>query len=125
MNNIARYCRSKVFQNYFYLLSILVFVLFLFPSCRISKPTAYFNTISRDTTIDQYISKDLELKITKNDILGIRVSSLNPVEDAFYNMSSSSLSSSSSSSSLSSSSTPSSPSSSSSSAQAGMGSYPV
>lgn len=49
------------------------------------KPTAYFQTLNRDTSIDRFVSKDLESKIIKNDLLSINVSSLNKAEDEYYN----------------------------------------
>ncbi|HXB12616.1 MAG TPA: polysaccharide biosynthesis/export family protein [Bacteroidia bacterium] len=44
--------------------------------------------MSRDTTINQFVDKNLESKIVTNDLLGISVSSLNKMEDEFYNISS-------------------------------------
>jgi polysaccharide export outer membrane protein len=70
-----------------------------FSSCRIIKPTAYFRTLGSDTAINQFVSKNMESKIVKNDVLTISVSSLNKMEDEYYNGSSVSSSSSSGSSS--------------------------
>jgi polysaccharide export outer membrane protein len=89
----------SAFKNYFYLFSFIIIALCLFSSCRIVRPTAYFQTLNRDTSINQFVSKDLESKIVKNDILAISVSSLNKIEDEYYNGSSLSSSSSSGSSS--------------------------
>lgn len=54
-------------------------------SCKVYRPTYYFRDIKRDTTIIGFINNDLELKIQKNDVLAIAISSLNPAEDALYN----------------------------------------
>ena len=81
-------CRSfSIFRNYFYPLSLIAFGLCLFSSCRIVKPTAYFKTIDKDSTINQFITKDIESKIVKNDKLEISISSLNKLEDDLYNVS--------------------------------------
>jgi len=87
MSNCMQYCKFSMFR-FFYPLFIIAFALCLFSSCRIIKPTAYFRPITRDTTINQFVDKNLESKIVKNDLLGISVSSLNKIEDEFYNISS-------------------------------------
>jgi polysaccharide export outer membrane protein len=81
-------CRSFVFKNCFYPLSLVVLVLCLFSSCRVIKPTAYFKTLNRDTTVSHFIDSNIESKIVKNDLLSISVSSLNKLEDELYNVSS-------------------------------------
>ena len=91
--------RYSVFKKYFCTFLFVVFALCLFSSCRIVRPTAYFQTLDKDTSINQFVSKDLESKIVKNDILAISVSSLNKMEDEYYNGASISSSSSSGSSS--------------------------
>jgi polysaccharide biosynthesis/export protein len=78
-------CRFSMSGIFFYPLSFIVFVLCLFSSCGIVKPTAYFQTLNRDTSINKFVSKDMESKIVKNDLLSINVSSLNKTEDEFYN----------------------------------------
>jgi polysaccharide export outer membrane protein len=88
MSNIMQCCRPFVFKNYFYPLSLVVFTLCLFSSCRISKPTAYFKTLNRDTAINHFVDSNIESKIVKNDLLSISVSSLNRLEDELYNVSS-------------------------------------
>jgi len=88
-----QYCRFSMFRNLFYSLIVIVFALCLFSSCRIVKPTAYFQTLYKDTAINQFVTKDLESKIVKNDVLAISVSSLNKTEDEYYNSSSLSTSS--------------------------------
>jgi polysaccharide export outer membrane protein len=82
-----QYCKFPM-SRFFYPLFVLAFALCLFSSCRIVKPTAYFASISKDTTINQFVDKSLESKIVKNDLLGISISSLNKIEDEFYNISS-------------------------------------
>lgn len=82
-----QHCKFSTFR-FFYPLFIIAFALCLFSSCKIIKPTAYFASISKDTAINQFVDKDMESKIVKNDLLGISVSSLNKIEDEFYNVSS-------------------------------------
>lgn len=81
-------CSLCGFKKCFYPLSLVTFTLFLFSSCRISKPTAYFRTLGKDTSINQFVDKNIESKIVKNDILSISVSSLNKLEDELYNVAS-------------------------------------
>lgn len=62
-------------------------ILFLtaFSSCKVTRQTQYFKTLSKDTTLTGFISNDFESKIRKGDRLAISVSSLSPVEDALFN----------------------------------------
>jgi len=85
MSNSVQYYKFSMFTNSLFLLALVVVTLCLFSSCRIIKPTAYFQTIDKDTSINQFVTKDIESKIVKNDILDISVSSLNKLEDEFYN----------------------------------------
>jgi polysaccharide export outer membrane protein len=80
-------CKSSIF-GIPYPLFLIVVLVSLFSSCRIIKPTAYFNPTTKDTIINQFVDKNMESKIVKNDLLGISVSSLNKIEDEFYNISS-------------------------------------
>ncbi len=66
--------------------SVIIFLsAALFTSCAISKPTYPFKDITRDTVIKSNTNIDTELKIQKNDLLSLAISSLNPVEDQFFN----------------------------------------
>ena len=70
------------------LIKLLVFIYlssFLFTSCAVSKPTYIFRDIVKDTIIKGFVDTDIELKIQKNDILSISISSLNPIEDQLFN----------------------------------------
>jgi polysaccharide biosynthesis/export protein len=64
---------------------ILIVVLFLFSSCKITQQSAYFKTLQKDTTLKNFVTNDFELKIIKGDRLSINVSSMSPTEDAFFN----------------------------------------
>jgi polysaccharide export outer membrane protein len=54
-------------------------------SCRTIKSYNYFNTLTRDTTIQSYVAPNFESKIQKNDVLGVSVSSLNSELDLQFN----------------------------------------
>lgn len=57
----------------------------IFSSCAVSKPTYPFKDIVRDTVITGLKETDIELKIQKEDLLTLSISSLNPAEDVFFN----------------------------------------
>ncbi len=57
----------------------------LFSSCAIIKPTYVFKDVKKDTIITGFKDYDLDIKIAKNDILNLTISSLNPVEDLLFN----------------------------------------
>ena len=62
----------------------------LFSSCKVTKPSAYFTNLKKDTTLRGIVTPDFELKIRKGDRLLIKVSSLSSVEDALFNSASTS-----------------------------------
>ena len=68
----------------FILLSIVV-VTSLLSSCKMTKSFTYFKSLTKDTTIEAYVSPSFESKIQKKDILGISVSSLNNDLDLQFN----------------------------------------
>ncbi|MFN0082668.1 MAG: polysaccharide biosynthesis/export family protein [Ferruginibacter sp.] len=70
-----------------YLLSILFFgILVLFiSSCKVTKPSSYFTSLKKDTTLIGFVTGDFQLKIRKGDRLSINVSSLSTIEDALFN----------------------------------------
>lgn len=67
----------------------LFFVLFLFGSCKAYKQVPYFQDLKDNAFVDEEIKNYKALKIQKNDILAINVSSLDPKASAFYNVGSS------------------------------------
>ena len=77
------------FRRYFLfaiqLLIIISLSTALFTSCAISKPTYPFKDVTRDTVIKSNTDTSTALKIQKNDLLSLAISSLNPVEDLFFN----------------------------------------
>ena len=54
-------------------------------SCVTTRNTDYFQTLSRDTTLSNFVAKNFENKIQAGDILGITATSLNAVEDGIFN----------------------------------------
>lgn len=64
---------------------ILFFSTVIYSSCSVSKPTYVFKDIVKDTVIQGFTDTDVELKIQKNDILNLTISSLNPSEDLLFN----------------------------------------
>ena len=77
------------FRRYFLFVIQLLFIIFLsailFSSCTVTKPSYPFKDITRDTVIKSNTDIDTELKIQKNDLLSLSISSLNPAEDMFFN----------------------------------------
>ena len=64
------------------LLCLLIF--FSLASCSLLKNPVYFKNLPNDTTLNNVVTQKYELKIQKNDVLGITVASLSP-DVAFYN----------------------------------------
>ena len=54
-------------------------------SCVTTKNTDYFQTLSRDTTLNNFVTNDFENKIQAGDILAMKATSLNAVEDGIFN----------------------------------------
>ena len=69
------------------LFAVIVLSIIFLTSCSISKPTYIFKDIKKDTVIKSFAYTDVELKIQKNDLLSVAISSLNPVEDLLFNSS--------------------------------------
>jgi len=57
----------------------------VFSSCSSIKTSYYFKSIQKDTTINTFVTKNLELKIQKGDNLAIQVSSFDKSQDELYN----------------------------------------
>lgn len=74
--------RSGRYITPVFCLSIL---LSLFNACKITKPSEYFKTLKKDTTLTNFVTNDFESKIIKGDRLAISASSSSPVEDALFN----------------------------------------
>ena len=76
-------------RGYFLFVIQLLFIIFLsatfFSSCTVTKASYPFKDITRDTVIKSNTDIDTELKIQKNDLLSLSISSLNPAEDMFFN----------------------------------------
>ena len=54
-------------------------------SCKVPQNAYYFKTLKKDTTINSSVNRVMELKIQKNDLLMVNISSLNKKEDIVYN----------------------------------------
>lgn len=87
MQKNCRQCRLLKIASPLYMLFYLILSVFLLSSCGITKPSLYFNTLQRDTALQNLVTKDFEAKIRKNDVLDILITSSNPIEDALYNAS--------------------------------------
>lgn len=79
------------FRGYFLIVvklsAAVVLSITFFTSCSISKPTYIFKDIKKDTVIQGFTDANVELKIQKNDLLNLGISSLNPAEDMLFNVS--------------------------------------
>ena len=73
------------FLFFIQLLFIICLSAILFSSCTVTKPSYPFKYITRDTVIKSNTDINAELKIEKNDLLNLSISSLNPTEDLFFN----------------------------------------
>jgi polysaccharide export outer membrane protein len=73
----------------FTFLFFLIGIICTLSSCSSIKTSYYFKSFQRDTTIETFVNKDLELKIRKGDNIVIQVSSLDQSQDALYNSSAS------------------------------------
>lgn len=79
---------TKVCKNYLHQVRLLGFVFItatLFSSCNISKESAYFKTLQKDTTINGFITNNFESKIQVGDQLSIVASSKSVAEDEQFN----------------------------------------
>ena len=78
--------RSKLFNSNFFYTSVLVLLsAIVFSSCTTTKKSYYFMTLQKDQAIPSTVNKLEDLKIRKNDLLSINISSLNRDEDLTYN----------------------------------------
>lgn len=75
-------CLTKDFLNT--ALFLIIISTFIF-SCKVYKPVYFFKDITKDTIITGFTNPGIELKIQKDDILSIGITSLSPVEDALFN----------------------------------------
>lgn len=84
MKNIDRYGNPSKIS---FLLSVIVCAFAVLPivSCKVTKPSAYFTNLKKDTTLTGLVAADYELKIMKGDRLSIVVSSLSALEDGLFN----------------------------------------
>lgn len=69
------------------IIPVLAGMILLMQSCAPTKPSYYFKTIQKDTTVTGMVNRDLESKISKGDLLKIVITSLSREEDVIYNVS--------------------------------------
>jgi polysaccharide biosynthesis/export protein len=62
-------------------------VCFFFSSCLSTRSSYYFKEVQKDTSVNVFVGKYLDLKIRKNDVVSVLVSSLDKTEDLLYNTS--------------------------------------
>lgn len=67
------------------LVGICMAGLFVLSSCGTTRRYSYLKTIQSDTTIRNFVTRDLESKIVPGDQLAIKVTSLSPAEDEQFN----------------------------------------
>ncbi len=70
----------KTLYVVFFIMTVLVFF-----SCSITKNVTLFNHLTKDTTLEAFVSEDLESKIQNKDIIEITVSSLSNEMDEKFN----------------------------------------
>lgn len=63
----------------------LLLTLWFASGCQLSKQSAYFKTLQKDTTIRGFITNDFESKIQPGDQLAIVATSLSAAEDEIFN----------------------------------------
>ncbi len=84
---INRFYPVFVVVSFFFKAFIVLLAAIFFSSCKIYKPAYYFKDIKEDTIISGFVNNEMELKIQKNDILNISISSLSDIEDGLFNKS--------------------------------------
>ncbi|MEO7488655.1 MAG: polysaccharide biosynthesis/export family protein [Ferruginibacter sp.] len=84
---IPAFCPSakRTFFTTIQLFAGVFIAVLLLSSCAITKPTYIFKDIKKDTIIQGFVDANIELKIQKDDVLSLSVSSLNSAEDAVFN----------------------------------------
>lgn len=71
------------------LTSLLIISLVFLSSCSVPKTTSYFKKLDKDTILTMPNVVNEDLKIKKGDVLSLSISSLNKMEDEFFNSKSS------------------------------------
>ena len=72
-------------QNKSEKLTLIFLFLLSLTSCVTSRNTNYFQTLKKDTTVNNFVTNDFQNKIIPGDVLSIKAASLNSTEDAFFN----------------------------------------
>src|SRR6476620_5556418 len=83
--NFLFYYTAKRFSLLHILLTAFLGMILL-NSCVAVKTSAYFKTLTKDTTLHGFITNYFESKIQKKDLLGISVSSMNKDLDDRFNL---------------------------------------
>jgi len=85
MNRLLRKTSFPILNRFVTIAAFAVLIAIIFSSCTPTKNSYYFKTLPKDINLPGTMVKGEELKIKKNDLLSIMVSSLNATEDATYN----------------------------------------
>ena len=83
-NLIIKNYRFLTSKNRFFPILIIIYSLLL-SSCKTVYNNSYFKTLTKDTSIQKYVSEELDSKILAQDVLGITVSSLSKELDDRFN----------------------------------------
>lgn len=81
-------CTQSTFTILFKLLLTVCFIGLLFTSCSVNKHLIYFENGRKDSIARNLVDENLELRIRKNDMLSINITSLNAGESGKFNSSS-------------------------------------
>ncbi len=85
MNKLKRGNGYRMKTGLFYTAALVILSGIILTSCKTPKNAFYFKTVPRDTSINSAVNRVAESRISKNDLLAINISSLNPQEDITYN----------------------------------------
>ena len=77
--------KTKSLSLSIFYLYILTTAIFLLNSCAPAKNVVYFQNLQKDTTLHNLVTNNLELKIRKNDLLGINIISPDPATTPLFN----------------------------------------
>ena len=68
-----------------FILGLFLVCIVILNSCATPKNVVYFQNLQKDTTLHNLVNNNLELKIRKNDLLGINIVSPDPISTPLFN----------------------------------------
>ena len=77
--------KLKACGLYIHLPVLVLLCLAVFNSCTPAKNIIYFKNLQKDTTLNNVVNNNLELKIRKNDLLSITIISPDPISTPLFN----------------------------------------